>query len=181
LPDNFILFLGTIEPRKNLERLIRAYEKSFALKEGIPIVLSGKMGWLQNDLISKIQPLIEKKLIILTGYVNLVELKALYQSCLFFAFPSLYEGFGIPVLEAMASGAPVLTSGNSSLKELFSTSTHLVDPLSEESIVQGLNSMMDQDYRDKLQQSGYIIVKNFSWKKSAEEHKKLFKNFFNKR
>ncbi len=170
LTSAFILFLGTLEPRKNLDRLIDAYLMSNAKKERIPLVLAGKTGWMHDRLFEKIKPLVEEKLVVLTGYVSQEELKILYQNCLFFAFPSIYEGFGIPVLEAMASGAPVLTSFGSSLEELFSQSALLVDPNSVDSIAQGIDKLMEPTLRKTFIDKGSSKLSNFSWRKSATEH-----------
>jgi glycosyltransferase involved in cell wall biosynthesis len=175
IKGNFVFFLGTLEPRKNLERLIDAYILSNAKKEGIPLVLAGKAGWLQDRLFEKIKPLVEEKLIILTGYVSHEELKILYQNCLFFAFPSIYEGFGIPVLEAMASGAPVLTSYGSSLEELFDKSALLTDPMSVNSILEGLNNIMKPTTRESYIAKGTEMVSKFSWQRSAKEHYEVFR------
>ncbi len=181
IKKDFILFLGTLEPRKNLERLIEAYLLSNAKKEGIPLVLAGKAGWLQDRLFEKIKPLIDEKLIILTGYVSHEELKILYQNCLFFAFPSIYEGFGIPVLEAMASGAPVLTSYGSSLEEIFRESALLTDPLSVNSILDGINNLMETSNRKSYIAKGTAFISNFSWQRSAKEHHEVFKKLVHER
>ena len=176
LPEDFILFLGTIEPRKNLSRLIEAYKKSEAFDRQIPLVIAGKMGWLQNKLITDIEPMVNNGNIILTGFINDDELRVLYQTCTFFVFPSLYEGFGIPVLEAMASGAAVLTSHSSSLYELFHDSAHLVDPFSVYSISNGINQLLKEENRKVLIKRGYEITNQFSWKKAANQHLELFKS-----
>ena len=174
IKGDFILFLGTLEPRKNLKRLIDAYLLSNAKKEGIPLVLAGKAGWLQDKLFEKIKPLVDEKLIILTGYVSHEELKILYQNCLFFAFPSIYEGFGIPVIEAMASGAPVLTSFGSSLEEIFSESALLTDPMSVDSICEGINKIMEPSLRKTFITKATTMISKFSWQKSAKEHFGVF-------
>ncbi len=179
ITGDFILFLGTLEPRKNLARLIKAYLNSNAFKLKIPLVLAGKMGWLQKDLMKTINPLINSGDIILTGYLNIKQLKALYESCMFFAFPSIYEGFGIPVLEAMASGAAILTSNNSSLGELFAKTAHLVDPFSIDSIAEGIDKLLDCDYRDQLVKNSQLYINQFSWQTSAHQHNNLFTKLIN--
>jgi glycosyltransferase involved in cell wall biosynthesis len=172
--NEFILFLGTLEPRKNLERLIDAYINSEAVKLEIPLVLAGKMGWMQDNMLKKIENLKSKGLIKLTGYLSNEELRALYSTCLFFAFPSVYEGFGIPVIEAMATGAAVLTSNNSSLGELFNGDACLINPMITESVTEGLNKMLDEDYREDLKVRGKKRSGDFSWEKSANEHQNIF-------
>jgi len=174
IQTSFILFLGTLEPRKNLKRLVKAYMNSKALRNDVALVLSGKIGWEDKSFFEEIQPLINRKKIIVTGYVSRLQLRALLQSCMIFAFPSLYEGFGIPVLEAMASGAPVLTSNNSSLRELFKGYSLLVDPLSVESIKAGIENYMDETVRQFYILKSKELVQNFSWEKCSEEHVKVF-------
>ncbi len=177
ISNDFILFLGTIEPRKNLVRLVDAYINSDARKNKIPLVLAGKKGWFDTELNKKISPLVEKNEIIMTGFLSTDELRALFQSCLFFAFPSIYEGFGIPAIEAMASGAPVLTSNNSSLIELFADSAQIIDPLSIDSITEGINKFVnDSAYRNEIKKKGEAYAKKFSWKKCAQEHLEVFKS-----
>jgi len=176
IPDNFILFVGTLEPRKNIQRMISAYLSSQAFSRGIPLVLGGKTGWIDKAWLKSIQPYVEKGLIIRTGYLSQTALRALFQSCIFFAFPSLYEGFGLPVMEAMASGAPVLTSDNSAMKELFEDSAELVDPLSTDSIVAGMDHLLDSETRKYYSSCGETLAEGFSWEASAHGHLQVFKN-----
>jgi len=180
LPDQFILFTGTIEPRKNLGRTVRAYLMSDARRERIPLVITGKPGWLQSGLEVEIRPFVESGDIVVVGYVSQDELAALYQMCLFFVLPSLYEGFAIPVLEAMASGTPVLTSNNTAMLELYEHAAQLVDPYSELDICSGINRMLDRDVRESLRAKGRLLVGRFSWHKSAAEHMQLFEHLLSR-
>jgi glycosyltransferase involved in cell wall biosynthesis len=175
IPKDFIFFLGTLEPRKNIRRLVDAYLSSEACLRGIPLVLGGKAGWMDKSWLYSLQPYVDQGLIIQTGYLSQQSVRALFQSCLFFAFPSLYEGFGVPVLEAMASGAPVLTSNNSALKELFEGSALLIDPLSEDSIVAGMNQMLDSETRKYYSSCGERLTEGFSWRASSNGHLQVFK------
>jgi glycosyltransferase involved in cell wall biosynthesis len=177
IKQSYILFIGTLEPRKNLRNLFKAYLNSKACKENVPLVICGKMGWLQDQFMQEIKPYIESKKVILTGYVTDKELLCLYKRSLFFAFPSLYEGFGIPILEAMAAGVPVLTSGNSSMKELFMDCTEQIDPYDIDSISDGIDRLLDKDLRDTLATKGKKKANNFSWSKCALEHINHFRIF----
>jgi glycosyltransferase involved in cell wall biosynthesis len=173
----YVLFVGTLEPRKNLKRLVKAYINSEACKQDCSLVLCGDAGWFHKEFLDEIQPFINSKKILITGYVSNEELIHLYKGCMFFAFPSLYEGFGIPILEAMAAGVPVLTSNNSSMKELFSDSTEQIDPYDIDSIINGINNLLNSDLQKDLIKRGNSKLKEFSWKKCAEEHVNHFKNF----
>jgi glycosyltransferase involved in cell wall biosynthesis len=177
IAQSYILFIGTLEPRKNLRNLCKAYLNSQAFKENVSLVICGKMGWLQDQFMQEIRPYIESKKIIVTGYVTDNELLCLYKRSLFFAFPSLYEGFGIPILEAMAAGVPVLTSNNSSMKELFMDCTEQIDPYDIESISNGINRLLSKDLRSSLAIKGREKASNFSWSKCALEHVNHFRTF----
>lgn len=188
-PGHYYLFVGTIQPRKNLERLIRAYTlfargpagnqphptSSLSLRavDGVPrllpplaskpiLVLAGSKGWLAEDIYRLPKELgIEEKVKFL-GYVPDKDLPALYSGAQAFLFPSLFEGFGLPILEAMACGCPVLTSNISSMPEIARKAAILVDPYSVEDIAQGIE-------RIKLIKAGFGQVKKFSWEKCAKE------------
>lgn len=126
LPEKYILYLGTLEPRKNVESIIEAYKMNY--ESGIRnygLVISGWSGWKNKKLLQLISKTSEVKYI---GYVDEVDKPALYQGASLFVFPSLYEGFGLPVLEAIASGVPVITSNRSSLPEVAGDAGYLVDP-----------------------------------------------------
>lgn len=173
----YFLFVGTIQPRKNLDRLIKAYAK-FLQHPSVTthppqLVLVGAKGWL-SDTIYKLpsQLGLEDKIKFL-GYVPDKDLPKLYQEALALVFPSLFEGFGLPILEAMASGCPVLTSNLSSLPEAAGKAGLLVNPYSEEEVSQGLIQIMDGKTREKLIQAGLQQVKKFSWQKAARETLKI--------
>ncbi len=173
IANPFILFTGGIVPRKNLKRLISAYNNSSANNEDISLIIAGPLGWLYDDVVELIK---ENKNIRHLGFVSNEDLRVLYQSCLFFTYPSIYEGFGIPPLEAMASGAALLTSNVSSMLELYKDCAYMVDPFSVDSITSGLDAMLDDSIRQDLITKGYAKSRTFSWKKSAKEHFGIFKN-----
>ena len=128
LPERFILFVGTLEPRKNLRRLIEAFADIADTDADVALVIVGASGWLTSDLAPLVQQRDLADRIIFTGYVPDDELPHWYQAATIFCYPSLYEGFGLPVLEAMACGTPVVTSNTSSLPELAGDAAVLIDP-----------------------------------------------------
>ena len=134
LPRQFMLYVGTIEPRKNLSRLMSAF--AGARKAGIPhhLVCVGPYGWSSRDLAGHIERLGIEDVVHFTGYVPFEHLPAIYNLAEFFAFPSLYEGFGLPVVEAMACGVPVLTSTTSSLGEIAGDAAETIDPTDTDAI-----------------------------------------------
>ncbi len=166
LPERYFLFVGTLQPRKNIERLVDAYLRyRQQTHDPAGLVLAGKAGWLYNPAWMQ-----TGEGIIQTGYISDEEKGALYQNALAFVFPSLYEGFGFPVLEAMALNAPVLCSQTSSLPELVGDAAVLVDPLNVEQITQGM-LQLDQDasLRQVLVQGGVQQVAKFTWEQAATD------------
>ncbi len=168
---DYFLYLGTIEPRKNLERLISAYA-AFAKKigENAPkLVLAGGKGWLDNGIYSRVEKLGMTKNIIFTKYVPSEDMNPLMCGALAFVFPSIYEGFGMPPLEAMACGVPVLTSGEASLPEVTGDCAVICDAYSVKSIAQGLYRLYsDEKLRAELSRKGLERAKGFTWERSAE-------------
>ena len=118
LPEKYLLYVGTIEPRKNLLRLLNVWEKLYKAAEVPPLVIVGSRGWLSEDFFSALANSPARNGALLTGYVRDEDLPALYAAATAFVFPSLYEGFGLPPLEAMACGTPVICSNTSSLPEV---------------------------------------------------------------
>jgi glycosyltransferase involved in cell wall biosynthesis len=171
IPKNYILYLGTIEPRKNLERLIKAYSLLKNKRPDSPaLVLAGKKGWHYGRIIRAYEESAARESIIWTGYVTEEEKPFLLAGAVFFCFPSLYEGFGMPILEAFACGTPVLTANNSSLVEVAGDAAFFVDALSIEDICDKLEQMyINGDIRAVLRQKGLERVKQFSWEKSAQK------------
>lgn len=167
---DYILFVGTIEPRKNVARLLRAFD----LLKGenkIPhqLVLAGGKGWQDEQIFQTLQNIKFSDDIVFTGYVSAEEKNALYQNASVFIFPSIYEGFGIPPLEAMTWGCPVVCADAASLPEVVGEAAELVDPLEEASIARGiLRILSDHDYTSGLIQKGKLRAKEFSWERSAE-------------
>lgn len=166
----YILFVGTIEPRKNVARLLQAFE----LLKGeyrIPhqLVLAGGKGWQDEQIFQVLQDIHFSNDVIFTGYVSAEEKNSLYQNASVFVFPSVYEGFGIPPLEAMTWGCPVVCADAASLPEVVGEAAELVDPLDEVSIANGiLRVLSDSEYAETLVRKGTLRAKEFSWEQSAE-------------
>ncbi len=167
LPNRYIFFLGTIEPRKNIEGLLAAYEKSGLYKRGIGLVIAGACGWMYKSILDHIEATHGALYI---GYVDAVEKPILYHLASVFAYPSLYEGFGFPVLEAMAVGTSVVTSNRSSLPEIVNTAVHLVNPYRIEEIASALIDCVDNTALKKLYvEQGKKRAIEFSWDNAAKE------------
>jgi alpha-1,3-rhamnosyl/mannosyltransferase len=164
----FVLAAGTLEPRKNLPRLVEAYRRlPRHLRERHPLVVVGALGWQTGETLGALESLGEAA--IRLGYVSDAALAELYRRCAVFCFPSLGEGFGLPVLEAMAAGAAVLTSNLSSLPEVGGDAVAYADPRDAQSIATELQRMLeDERSRIELGQRGVARAADFSWESFAE-------------
>jgi len=175
LPNEFILSLGTIEPRKNLTSLLEAYH---ALRnEGSPpgLVIVGKKGWLYSGFFNRMYELGLEHDVVFPGFVPDEDLPALYSAADLFVFPSLYEGFGLPVLEALACGTPVVASNASSLPEVAGEAALLVDPSSVEALVQAVKDVLgNRGLREDLRERGPKQAAKFSWQRAARETKAVY-------
>lgn len=170
LPERFVLFVGTVEPRKNLHRLVRAFRQ--VRQRGFPhvLILAGHPGWLMDDFAAEIQRLGLRAVARRLGYVADADLPALYSLAQLFVYPSLYEGFGLPTLEAMACGTPVLSSNSSALAEVCGDAACLVDPLNEQALADAMASLLRDDARrDELRHKGLARAREFSWQRAAAE------------
>jgi glycosyltransferase involved in cell wall biosynthesis len=170
LPPRFMLYVGTIEPRKNLMRLMEAF--SAARRQGIPhhLVCVGPYGWSSRDLAGRIERLRVKDAVHFTGYVPFDHLPLLYNLGEFFAFPSLYEGFGLPVVEAMACGIPVLTSSTSSLGEIAGDAAITIDPTDTDAITEAIVRLAtDAELRRDQSERGLQRARGFSWEQTARQ------------
>lgn len=167
---SYCLYVGALQPRKNLVRLIEAFDVA---KKSIPemkLVLAGEPAWLSEGILAAREKSPNKDDIILTGRVSFDDLRALYQGARFFAFPSLYEGFGLPILEAFASGIPVLTAGNSSLVEVAGRAALYCHAESVSDIAEKLERLWDDEaLRADLIARGEDQLKKFSWDRCALE------------
>lgn len=177
LADKLILFVGTLEPRKNLPRLLRAYAQLLhAGDDSHQLVCVGGFGWGYDQVRAEIERLNLEGRVILTGYVPYQDLPVLYSLSRVFVFPSLHEGFGLPVMEAMACGVPVITAAGSSLSEIAGACAELVDPRSEESITEALRRVLsDESLRDSLSRRGLENSRRFSWKHAARRTLEIYR------
>ncbi|APQ12465.1 hypothetical protein BJP27_13500 [Pseudomonas oryzihabitans] len=169
--NNYILSVCTLQPRKNLLRLVNAFSRlPLSVRRSMPLVLTGIPGWKNVELFDVIGPMIDRKEVYLLGYIPQEILVQLYAGAAIFAYPSLYEGFGLPVLEAMASGTPVLTSNSSSIPEVAAGAAIEVDPYSADDILQGLDRLItDTELRSSLVERGVERAKCLTWKRTAQE------------
>ncbi len=163
----FLLHVGTLQPRKNLVRLIRAFELLATADDELELVLVGKRGWLAQSIDSAIATSPLRPRIRVLGHIADSDLPALYSAAEVFVFPSLYEGFGLPVLEAMACGTPVVASHRGALAEIGGP-VIACDPLSVEDIARAIAAARDPLRRPALIQAGFEHVKRFSWQRSAQ-------------
>jgi glycosyltransferase involved in cell wall biosynthesis len=176
LPDKYILYLGTLEPRKNIGSIIDAYELlSEEIKSEYKLVLAGRVGWKANEILKKIENTPSADNIVRVGYVDEVDKPFIYGIAHAFVFPSLYEGFGMPVVEAMACGTAVVTSNNSSLPEAGGEAALYSDALDAKAISENIRHLLlDEVVRDQLVQKGIQHAKTFSWKDSADMTVKVY-------
>lgn len=167
---SYCLYVGALQPRKNLVRLIRAFEMAKEKQPEMQLVLVGESAWLSEDIVKAAKMSPYNKDIHLIGRVTFEELRLWYQGARLFAFPSLYEGFGIPILEAFASGLPVLTANNSSLPEVAGDAALYADAKNAEDIALKLTELWSNSELQKdLVTKGQEQLKKFSWDKCACE------------
>jgi len=172
IAGDYLLYLGTLHPRKNLARLIEAYTSSPLAPR---LVLAGKTGWYADPLFKQVADRSLSARVLFPGYIDEADKSALLSGATAFVFPSLYEGFGFPILEAMLCGVPVLCSHTSSLPEVAGDGALLIDPLSVESIAAGLTQIIsDQALRQNLIDAGYVQAKKFTWQACADEVLQVF-------
>jgi glycosyltransferase involved in cell wall biosynthesis len=175
LPDHYLFAVATVEPRKNLVTLLNAFVQ---LKNQLgsscpPLVIVGRKGWNCDDILGYMAEL--EGAVHFPGHVSDEELIALYQMAECLVFPSLYEGFGLPVLEAMVAGCPVITSTTSSLPEVVGNAGLLVDPLNAEEIAKAMRQVLqDEDLRDRMIHDGHIWTSHFSWEETARMTREVY-------
>lgn len=167
----YILSIGTLEPRKNLNTLFAAYAQlPITLQNRFPLVIIGKDGWLEKGIFKAAQPLVEKGLIRFLGFVPDDALPSLLSQCAAFSYPSIYEGFGLPVLEAFSCAAPSVVSNASSIPEVAGDAALFHEPKDEVGLKNHLQHILeDSDFAQALIQKGLSRAQHFSWRKCADE------------
>ena len=176
LPEHFILYVGTIEPRKNLTALLEAFHHLLATHD-LRLVIVGKKGWLYEGFFLRLRELGLEDRVIFTGYVPDEDLPAIYSAAELFVFPSLYEGFGLPVLEAMACGVPVICSNTSSLPEVAGDAALLVDPTDVRALAGAMEqALTDEALRVTLRARGIERAQRFTWARAAQETMQVYEN-----
>jgi glycosyltransferase involved in cell wall biosynthesis len=179
LPEHFILSVGTIEPRKNLDTLLEAYRALRHRETQCKLVIVGKKGWLYHGFFRRLRDLGLEDEVIFPGFVSDEDLPALYSAADLFIFPSLYEGFGLPPLEAMACGTPVVTSDVSSLPEIVGDAAITVDPHNAEELAEDILRILgDPELRVRLQNKGLARAKIFSWEDTAKKTLEIYEEVF---
>ncbi|HUE87354.1 MAG TPA: glycosyltransferase family 1 protein [Vicinamibacterales bacterium] len=176
LPERFVLYVGAIEPRKNLVRLVAAFAD--ARRQGIAheLVCVGPYGWSSRDLYDHVDRLGLRRVVHFTGYVPADDLPVIYNLSELFVFPSIYEGFGLPVIEAMACGTPVITSSTSSLLEIAADAAETIDPHDVDALTGALVKLATSvDRRRELSARGIARAQQFSWTRTAKEMLALYR------
>jgi glycosyltransferase involved in cell wall biosynthesis len=174
LEPGFILAVGTIEPRKNYPRLLAAYRALRARTEAPPLVIAGRPGWAYGDTLEKIRA---EPGVLYLGHVDEPTLSALYESAAVLAFPSLYEGFGLPLLEAMAHGLPAVVGATGALPELAGEAAVLIDPEDVDAIASGLEKVLgDEGLRARLRAASIDRAREFTWERAADLTRKALRD-----
>lgn len=183
LTKEYLLFIGTLEPRKNIEGIIRAYAALSAdLQARYPLVIGGKKGWFYDTIFTTVKELDLEKKVHFLGRVPDEHLPALYRQAKLFLFPSFYEGFGLPPLEAMACGTPAISSNISSLPEVVGQAGLLVEPTNINELTKAIEQLLtDKKIYDELKELSTKQASRFSWEQTAQGTLNVFKGFENEK
>ncbi len=178
IKGDYFLYLGTLEPRKNIERIIEAYSNFIERNKTIEIpclVLAGKKGWMYDSIFEKVKQLHIEDKVIFTGYVSESEAPILMSGARCFIFPSLYEGFGMPVIEAMSCGTPVITSNTTSLNEISGEAALKVNPLDSSEITKAIEKFMfEENTLNEYRLKGFDHVGKYTWREAASILTKVY-------
>ncbi|MCL5264950.1 MAG: glycosyltransferase family 4 protein [Chloroflexi bacterium] len=177
LPEQYVLFIGTLEPRKNVQTLIRAFAR--VKKAGLPhkLVIGGAKGWLWDEIFAVVEEMNLREDVAFPGYISLEDEPLWYNGADLFVYPSLYEGFGFPALEAMACGAPVVASNSSSLPEVLGDAGLLVDPTSVDELAEAmLRALTDNALNQEMRKKGLERARAFSWIEAARQTAQVYRS-----
>lgn len=168
LPERFVLYVGTLEPRKNLTTLLEAFALVSRSVPDVPLLIGGGKGWMYEPIFARLEQLNLRDRVKFAGYLPEEELPLWYAAATVFVFPSIYEGFGMPPLEAMACGTPVITSNTSSLPEVVGDAGLMVSPTDPVALAEAIRRVLvDADLRAELRQRGLARARRFSWADTA--------------
>jgi glycosyltransferase involved in cell wall biosynthesis len=170
LPDHFILFVGLVEPRKNLSLLVESYKRLIDQGSSSPLVIVGRLGWMYESVLEEIEKSGLQDRVFFAGYIPIQDLPIVYNLADVFVYPSIYEGFGLPPLEAMACGTPVITSAVSSIPEHVGDAGILVAPNDAQALASAMAAVLsDQVLRKQLMEKGPKQASKFTWERTARE------------
>ncbi|MHC4859826.1 MAG: glycosyltransferase family 4 protein [Planctomycetota bacterium] len=178
IPERFLLFVGTLEPRKNLVRLLGAFRRVAArLRNSLTLVIAGRLGWSYGPILEAVEHTRRIAPVVLTGFVPTSLRNTLYSRAAAVVLPSLYEGFGLPVLEAFTGGAPVVAGDAGALREVAGDAALFADPRDEESIAERIvQATEDEDLRGEMIERGRRRVALFSWDRASRETFEVYAN-----
>jgi glycosyltransferase involved in cell wall biosynthesis len=178
LPARYILCLGTLEPRKNITTLLHAFARlppTLSKESALHLVVAGARGWREQPIFQTVKNLGIEQAVCFPGFIDDEDLPALYSGALLFVFPSLYEGFGLPVLEAMGCGVPVVTSNTSAMPEVAGDGALLVDPRDVDGMAAAMATVLENTtLRECLRQKGFARAQSFSWEITARKTLELY-------
>jgi glycosyltransferase involved in cell wall biosynthesis len=176
LPPRYLLYLGTLEPRKNIPLLLRAFAQLAERHPEARLAIAGKKGWYFDEIFHTVEALNLTDQVVFTGYVDEADKPALIRGAFLFLYPSLHEGFGVPVIEAMASGVPTIAGNRTSIPEIAGDGALLIDPESLSELAAALEHLYtDAAVRSDLAARGMAQAAKFSWKKTAEETAAIYR------
>ncbi|MEW5870931.1 MAG: glycosyltransferase family 1 protein [Chloroflexota bacterium] len=182
LPDSFILYVGPVEPRKNLPLLLKAYHRLAVDGLNASLVIVGALGWMYAEVMQQVNALNLSSKVHFLGYIPAEDLPMVYNLARVFVYPSLYEGFGLPPLEAMACGTPVITSAVSAMIETVGEAGILVNPQGAEGLVDAIRVVCEDDeLHQQLSQKGRAQAAKFTWKHTAQETLRVYQKVWNAR
>jgi glycosyltransferase involved in cell wall biosynthesis len=177
IEEEFILYVGTIEPRKNLVTLVKAFEEVLRSTTLRPqLVIAGKKGWLTDELFTYIESAKLGDHIRLTGYLDDDELRAVYSACKIMVYPALYEGAGLPTLEAMACGAPVITTNTPAIAEMVGDKVRLFSPTDFRALARHIVELLTTPAaRESMSRAGIDHAAQFTWERAARETLEIYR------